>query len=134
MNPIFRNHFTLFLLASIYFLPHAEAQTDFSERTKIALKAGDSQKLSRNCAEKVELGREGDAEVLNPQKAGDLLAQFFQANPPSDAVVHFQGKGKDGKKYLICKYKSKNGSAFRFSFYWKERLPELFESIDISKD
>lgn len=127
-------YYFCYLLVLLFPIRQVAAQSEFSERTKLALKAGDSQKLSRVCAEKVELGREGDAESLNPQRAGDVLAKFFRENPPEDAIVHFQGKGKDGRKYLICKYKSKNGVGYRFSFYWKEKIPELFESIDISKD
>ena len=110
------------------------SQNDFSERTKLALKSGDSQKLSRFCAEKVEYGKEGDAETMAVAKVGEELGQFFKENPPADASIHFQGKSKDGRKYMICRYKSKNGTGYRFSFFWKEKVPELLESIDISRE
>jgi hypothetical protein len=110
------------------------SQSDFPERTKLALKSGDSQKLSRFCAEKVEFGKEGDAEAIAAGKAGEQLGLFFKENPPADVSIHFQGKSKDGRKYMICRYKSRNGRAFRFSFYWKEKVPEMLESIDISKE
>jgi hypothetical protein len=123
------------LLFLSLFLPVLSfAQTDFTERTKLALKSGDSQKLSRFCAEKVEFGKEGDAESMAVGKVSEELGQFFKENPPADASIHFQGKSKDGRKYLICRYKSKNGSGYRFSFYWKEKVPELLESIDISRE
>ena len=110
------------------------AQSDFSERTKLALKSGDSQKLGRFCAEKVEYGLEGDAEAMTASSVTDQLTRFFRENPPQDASIHFQGKSRDGRKYMICRYRSRNGSGFRFSFYWKEKLPEALESIDISKE
>jgi|GEM_PF-4919601 hypothetical protein len=123
------------ILPAVLFIPLISfSQSDFPERTKLALKSGDSQKLSRFCAEKVEFGREGDAESMAALKAGDQLSLFFRENPPADASIHFQGKSKDGRKYMICRYKSKNGQNFRFSFYWKEKMPEMLESIDISKE
>ena len=123
------------LLFSLLFLSRwVLAQSDFSERTKLALKSGDSQKLSRFCAVKVEYGLEGDASALQAGMVGEKLAQFFRENPPSDASIHFQGKSKDGRKYMICRYLSRNGTAYRFSFYWKEKVPELLESIDISRE
>lgn len=122
-------------MLSVFFLPaFSQAQSDFPERTKLALKSGDSQKLIRICAEKVEYGLEGDAESIPAGKAAEKLVQFFRENPPADAAIHFQGKSKDGRKYMICKYKSRTGAAFRFSFYWKEKVPELLESIDISSE
>lgn len=124
-----------YLLMLAVFLPFCSfSQSDFPERTKLALKSGDSQKLSRFCAEKVEYGEEGDAETIASVKVSERLEKFFRENPPSDASIHFQGKSKDGRKYMICRYKSRNGAGFRFSFYWKEKVPELLESIDISKE
>lgn len=110
------------------------AQQDFQERTKLALKEGDSQKLSRFCSEIIEFGNDGDSRSLNAKSTSEQLARFFKANPPEDAEIQFQGKGKDGRKYMICRYRSRNGSGFRFSFYWKERASPAFESIDISRD
>lgn len=124
----------LILLLLPFFPLLSFAQSDLPERTKLALKSGDSQKLSRFCAEKVEFGKEGDAEAMASAKAGEQLGLFFKENPPADASIHFQGKGKDGRKYMICRYKSKNGAGFRFSFYWKEKVPEMLESIDISRE
>lgn len=111
-----------------------QAQQDFQERAKLALKAGDSQKLSRFCSEKIEFGNEGDAKTMSLRTAGEHLARFFSSNPPEDASIQFQGKGRDGRKFMICQYKSRNGNGFRFSFYWKEQAAPAFESIDISKD
>lgn len=110
------------------------AQASFQEIAKIALKSGDSQKLSLICAEKVEFGQEGIPATITARQTGDRLASFFRANPPSDAGIQFLGKGKDGRKYMICNYSSRNGSGYRISFYWKEQANPLFESIDISKD
>jgi hypothetical protein len=134
ISKMYTTIFPFILILTLWFNGKAIAQSDFPERTKLALKAGDSQKLSRNCAEKIEFGIEGDAESINSQAAGERLSKFFRENPPVDANVQFQGKGKDGRKYMVCKYKTKSGSAFRISFYWKEKLPEQFEAIDISRD
>jgi hypothetical protein len=123
-----------FLILALLLPGLSFSQTDFTERTKLALKSGDSQKLSRFCAEKVEYGKEGDAQTLAVGKVSEQLGLFFKENPPSDASIHFQGKSKDGRKYMICRYKSKNGSAYRFSFFWQEKVPELLESIDISRE
>jgi hypothetical protein len=110
------------------------AQQNLSENAKIALKSGDSQKLSRLCAASLEFGLDGDAEAMSSRKVAENLAGFFRQNPPADALIQFQGKGKDGRKFLVCKYKSSKGSDFRISFYWKEKAPEQFEAIDITKD
>ena len=123
--------FVLLLMASPFL---GICQQGFPERTKLALKSGDSQKLGRICATKVEFGLEGDAqEILGSEVAGKL-AGFFRENPPVDASVLFQGKSKDGRKYLICRLNCKNGGVFRFSFYWKEAQVEALEVIDISRE
>lgn len=123
--------FVLFLMTSPFL---GICQQGFPERTKLALKSGDSQKLGRICATKVEFGLEGDAkEILGSEVAGKL-AVFFRDNPPVEASVLFQGKSKDGRKYLICRLNTKNGGVFRFSFYWKEAAVEALEVIDISRE
>jgi len=123
--------FVLFLMASPFL---GICQQGFPERTKLALKSGDSQKLGRICATKVEFGLEGDAQEVQGSEVAGKLAGFFRDNPPVDASVLFQGKSKDGRKYLICRLNTKNGGVFRFSFYWKEAAVEALEVIDISRE
>jgi hypothetical protein len=126
----------LILLLAILLLnlPLLSAQNNFQESAKIALKSGDSQTLGRFCSDKMEFGLEGAAQSMNSRKAAEQLGNFFRENPPADAAIQFQGKGKDGRKYMICNYTSRNGGGYRISFYWKEQASPLFESIDISKD
>lgn len=110
------------------------AQNNLQESAKLALKSGDSQTLGRFCSDKLEFGLEGAAQSMNSRKAAEQLAVFFRSNPPADAAIQFQGKGKDGRKYMICNFSSRNGTGYRISFYWKDQATPLFESIDISKD
>jgi hypothetical protein len=112
----------------------AHGQNDsFLERTKLALKSGNSQKLAELMAEKIQFGNDGEAETLKNTEAEKELNQFFKNHLPSDLTQLFEGKSKDGKKYFIGKLSTKSGN-YRVSVYWKETPQPRLISIDISPE
>lgn len=117
-----------------FFLTNAWAQpASFLDRTKLALKAGNAKGLSALFAQSVQMGFEGEANLV-PQKEAEMqLEKFFKANLPTQLESLFQGLGKDGKQYFIGKMSSKTGS-YRVSVYWVEVPAPAIHSIDFSKE
>jgi len=122
----------LFFFISLNF-PSLGQSGNFLDRTKLALKSGNSQKLSQLMGEKVQIGFEGESAMLAQKDAENKLTIFFKTNPPTEVSQLFQGQSKDGKQYFIGKLKSVNGE-FRVSVYWSETTNNQMISIDISKE
>jgi hypothetical protein len=105
----------------------------FLDRTKLALKTGNSQKILQMMGDKLQFGFEGEASMMGSKEAGAKLAAFFKVHPPSDLSSIFQGQSKDGRQYFIGTLKSASGD-YRVSVYWAEQPREQILSIDFSKE
>lgn len=105
----------------------------FLDRTKLALKAGNAKGLSVLFAPSVQLGFEGEANVVSLKEAEVQLNKFFKANFPTQLEPLFQGLGKDGKQYFIGKMSCKSAS-YRVSVYWVEVPTPAIQSVDFSKE
>ena len=133
---LFKNYvkISLLLFFALVLKFTATAQTgSFLERTKLALKSGNAQKLSQLMGEKVQMGFEGESAMLSHKEAKAKLVSFFRSNPPTDIVQLFQGQSKDGKQYFIGKLKS-SGLEFRISVYWSETPKNEMISMDITRE
>lgn len=103
------------------------------ERTKLALKTGNSQLLGQMMGEKIQLGFDGEAQSLAAKEGEKRIDAFFKSNPVSELSQLFQGQSKDGKQYFIGVIKTRTGS-FRVSVYWVESPKAQMLSIDFSKE
>jgi len=103
------------------------------ERTKLALKSGNSQQMGQMMADKIQYGYEGEAKVMTTKEAVTQLAGFYKSNPVAELTQLFQGQSKDGKQYFIGLLKTRNG-IFRCSVYWIESPKSQILSMDISKE
>lgn len=103
------------------------------ERTKLALKTGNSQLLGQMMGEKIQLGFDGEAQSMASKEGEKRIDAFFKSNPVSDLSQLFQGQSKDGKQYFIGVIKTKTGN-FRVSVYWVESPIAQMLSLDFSKE
>lgn len=103
------------------------------DRTKLALKGGNSQILGQMMGEKVQLGFDGEAQSLGPREAEAKMDAFFKKFQVVDLLQLFQGQSKDGKQYFIGVLKTKNGD-FRVSVYWVDSPKTRLLSLDFSKE
>jgi hypothetical protein len=111
----------------------AALKQSFLERTKLAFKTGNSQKILQMMGGKLQFGYEGESAMVSAQEAGARLTTFFKTNPPSDLQVLFQGQSKDGRQYFIGSLKTPGGN-YRVSVYWAEAPKEQILSLDLSKE
>ena len=105
----------------------------FLEKTKLALKTGNSQKIIQMMGDKLQFGFEGEAAMMSSRDAGSRLTTFFKTNPPTEISPLFQGQSKDGRQYFIGILKAPTGE-FRVSVYWTEQPKEQILTFDISKE
>jgi hypothetical protein len=115
------------------FIPLAGNSQSFLEKTKLALKSGNSQKIIQMMGDKLQFGFEGEATMMTSKEAGNRLAAFFKSNVPSDVSPLFQGQSKDGRQYFIGILKTPSGE-FRVSVYWTEAPKEQILTFDITKE
>ena len=120
--------------AILLFFSVAQAQTStILERTKLALKAGNAKSLSAMFAPKVQIGFDGEADVISAAEAESKVDKFFKTQLPTQLEGLFQGLSKDGKQYFIGKLSTKTGS-YRVSVYWTETPTTAIQSVDFSKE
>ena len=123
-----------FLLFLLFFVPMVQAQTPSAlDRTKLALKSGNSQQMALMMAEKLQFGFEGEGVFMPSKTAESQLMNFYKSHPVTELSQLFQGQSKDGKQYFIGLLKTKNGN-FRASVYWVEVPKVQIMSIDFSKE
>jgi len=123
----------LFVSLMILLYPFAGQSQSFLEKTKLALKSGNSQKIIQMMGDKLQFGFEGEATMMTSKEAGNRLATFFKSNMPSDISSLFQGQSKDGRQYFIGILKTPAGE-YRVSVYWTEAPKEQILTFDISKE
>lgn len=124
--------FLIVVLMTVLFPFDGKAQS-FLEKTKLALKSGNSQKIIQMMGDKLQFGFEGEATMMTSKEAGNRLATFFKSNTPSDVSPLFQGQSKDGRQYFIGILRTPTGE-YRVSVYWSVLPKEQILTFDISKE
>ena len=124
-------HLSVFLLLLV--VVAAGQPGSMLERTKLALKSGNSQQLGQMMADQIGFGFEGESTQQPSKEAVAQLHAFFRTNPVSDLAQLFQGQSKDGKQYFIGQLKAKSAT-YRVSVYWVEVPRNQILSIDITKE
>ena len=125
---------TLWALAifSIFYGVQAQSST-LLERTKLALKAGNAKSLSTLFAPKVQIGFDGEADLISAKQAEIKIENFFKGQTPTQLESLFQGLSKDGKQYFIGKLTTKT-TCYRVSIYWTEAPTSAIQSVDFSME
>jgi len=99
-------------LGFIFLSSDAEAQKDFINNVKDAIKAGSSKECAQFFNESLDVTIEGEMISYSRTQAEYVLRDFFKENPPSSFLIVHQGSSKGGLPYAIGQYDSK-GNTYR---------------------
>lgn len=75
---------------------------------KTAIKAGDSDQLSKHFNQNLDVTIEGNLNTFSKTQAVFALGEFFKAHPPIDFTIMHKGSSQGGLQYAIGKYASDN--------------------------
>jgi len=90
----------------------ANAQKDFVENVKDAIKAGSSRECAQFFHENLDVTLEGEMKSYSRTQAEYVLRDFFKEHPPSSFLIVHQGSSKGGLPYAIGQYES-NDDTYR---------------------
>jgi hypothetical protein len=80
----------------------------FPESIKEAFKNGNSQLISENCCDNVEMSILGTEGQYAKKQTAEMLKEFFSRNVPKMFSVMFEG-GKENSQYAVGKLTTNNG-------------------------
>lgn len=73
---------------------------------KTAIKAGDSDQLSKYFNQNLDVTIEGNVNNFSKTQAVFAISEFFKAHPPTDFTVMHKGSSQAGLQFAIGKYVS----------------------------
>ena len=77
---------------------------------KTAIKAGDSEQLTKHFNQNLDVNIEGNLSNFSKTQAAFALGEFFKAHPPTDFTIVHKGSSQGGLQYAIGKYVSDKDS------------------------
>lgn len=93
----------VFLLALIWSV--AQAQDVFTN-VKNAIKAADSDLLSKYFNQNLDVTIEGNLNSFSKTQAAFAVSEFFKSHPPADFTIVHKGSSAGGLQFAIGKYTS----------------------------
>jgi hypothetical protein len=113
----------------------AQTEEEVIDAAKNAIEAGSSRELTKYFYTRVELGVNENKASYGKSQAEFVVREFFAKNPPKSFEYIHKGASKEGLRYLIGKYTSKEGNTYRAYILIKEYEGSYFiDTLDFSKE
>jgi Domain of unknown function (DUF4783) len=77
---------------------------------KAAIKAGNSEQLSKHFNQNLDMNIEGNLSTFSKPQAAFAMAEFFKLHPPTDFSIVHKGSSQGGLQFAIGKYLSNKDS------------------------
>jgi hypothetical protein len=110
---------SLLLIACLFGWNALWAQSDISPAVSAALKKGDATALASYFMPQVELTLSGKDGLVEKTQAQQMLAGFFNENPPQSFNIKHQGTSKLDDQFRIGELTTAKG-IFRVTFFMKK--------------
>jgi hypothetical protein len=111
--------FAFFLLLGLLISGFVSAQSDITPSVSAALKKGDASAIALHFMPQVELTVPGNDGMFDKARAEQMLAGFFNQNPPQAFSVKHQGTSKLDDQFRIGELTTAKG-IFRVTFFMKK--------------
>ncbi len=110
---------SLFLIACLFGWNALWAQSDITPAVSAALKKGDAGALVTHFMPQLELTLAGKDGLVEKAQAQQMLAGFFNENPPQSFTIKHQGTSKLDDQFRIGELTTAKG-IFRVTFFMKK--------------